>query len=130
MIRRPPRSTLFPYTTLFRSRPVERGEEPVAQTLDLLAAEAGQLSACDALVLLAKLTPTEVAKGRRLGGRVNDVSEHDRCEDALVGVLYVVVNHADEPLDLVDKRALVPRPGKVVRAGQFTVLRAGDLPCQ
>src|SRR3712207_7889395 len=25
MIRRPPRSTLFPYTTLFRSRPVELG---------------------------------------------------------------------------------------------------------
>src|SRR5258707_2970950 len=25
MIRRPPRSTLFPYTTLFRSRPEERG---------------------------------------------------------------------------------------------------------
>src|SRR2546428_7216895 len=25
MIRRPPRSTLFPYTTLFRSRPVVRG---------------------------------------------------------------------------------------------------------
>src|SRR2546425_4910004 len=30
MIRRPPRSTLFPYTTLFRSRDVER----VADTLD------------------------------------------------------------------------------------------------
>src|SRR2546427_7762150 len=28
MIRRPPRSTLFPYTTLFRSR---RGREPAAQ---------------------------------------------------------------------------------------------------
>src|SRR3712207_8276909 len=27
MIRRPPRSTLFPYTTLFRSRPVGRGGE-------------------------------------------------------------------------------------------------------
>src|SRR5437667_8344526 len=25
MIRRPPRSTLFPYTTLFRSRPAPRG---------------------------------------------------------------------------------------------------------
>src|SRR3712207_7655707 len=25
MIRRPPRSTLFPYTTLFRSLPVQRG---------------------------------------------------------------------------------------------------------
>src|SRR5690349_23519913 len=30
MIRRPPRSTLFPYTTLFRSREVEQvGNEPV-----------------------------------------------------------------------------------------------------
>src|SRR2546430_13509407 len=29
MIRRPPRSTLFPYTTLFRSRPTgQRGEKP------------------------------------------------------------------------------------------------------
>src|SRR2546422_2576507 len=30
MIRRPPRSTLFPYTTLFRSRPVRRGAQPPA----------------------------------------------------------------------------------------------------
>src|SRR5258708_38530240 len=29
MIRRPPRSTLFPYTTLFRSRPtIARGQRP------------------------------------------------------------------------------------------------------
>src|SRR2546430_14674481 len=28
MIRRPPRSTLFPYTTLFRSRGIERREHP------------------------------------------------------------------------------------------------------
>src|SRR3712207_7445332 len=32
MIRRPPRSTLFPYTTLFRSA---RVAEPVARSLDL-----------------------------------------------------------------------------------------------
>src|SRR2546425_2309660 len=33
MIRRPPRSTLFPYTTLFRSRAVvvQRGEHPFDQ---------------------------------------------------------------------------------------------------
>src|SRR3712207_3540741 len=36
MIRRPPRSTLFPYTTLFRSR-------PVAQRLGDRAARGGQL---------------------------------------------------------------------------------------
>src|SRR2546422_3548970 len=29
MIRRPPRSTLFPYTTLFRSRMVDRGMVPI-----------------------------------------------------------------------------------------------------
>src|SRR5256885_8637383 len=34
MIRRPPRSTLFPYTTLFRSRPLVRG-----QTRDVAALE-------------------------------------------------------------------------------------------
>src|SRR3712207_9284612 len=28
MIRRPPRSTLFPYTTLFRSRELPRGPQP------------------------------------------------------------------------------------------------------
>src|SRR5450432_4872281 len=28
MIRRPPRSTLFPYTTLFRSRPAPQGLDP------------------------------------------------------------------------------------------------------
>src|SRR2546427_6264255 len=32
MIRRPPRSTLFPYTTLFRSAPV--AQEPQAEHLD------------------------------------------------------------------------------------------------
>src|SRR5256885_13334777 len=30
MIRRPPRSTLFPYTTLFRSRPIERHDQTTA----------------------------------------------------------------------------------------------------
>src|SRR3712207_7160477 len=30
MIRRPPRSTLFPYTTLFRSQPVHREHVPIA----------------------------------------------------------------------------------------------------
>src|SRR3989442_15365179 len=34
MIRRPPRSTLFPYTTLFRSSTVERVPDPVSLQLD------------------------------------------------------------------------------------------------
>src|SRR2546429_7347609 len=34
MIRRPPRSTLFPYTTLFRSRDVRHGEDEMASRLE------------------------------------------------------------------------------------------------
>src|SRR3712207_8065424 len=36
MIRRPPRSTLFPYTTLFRSRPITCERPPVAHLRSLL----------------------------------------------------------------------------------------------
>src|SRR2546430_12897237 len=35
MIRRPPRSTLFPYTTLFRSRLRHRGEHEILEHLDV-----------------------------------------------------------------------------------------------
>src|SRR5258708_18410591 len=37
MIRRPPRSTLFPYTTLFRSRPPDERGPPSLRTLPLPA---------------------------------------------------------------------------------------------
>src|SRR3712207_8110838 len=41
MIRRPPRSTLFPYTTLFRSpmgrRPAEAGRVPVPESVEAVA---------------------------------------------------------------------------------------------
>src|SRR3712207_7643489 len=42
MIRRPPRSTLFPYTTLFRSRDGEVGEGLPALGVEFGAVEGGQ----------------------------------------------------------------------------------------
>src|SRR2546430_6757160 len=42
MIRRPPRSTLFPYTTLFRSVPREKLQE--ASAISRLAMNVGQMS--------------------------------------------------------------------------------------
>src|SRR2546430_3751123 len=53
MIRRPPRSTLFPYTTLFRSRvDRERREPPQSETREkLLRMVFGALQRLDALVL-------------------------------------------------------------------------------
>src|SRR3989449_5258480 len=47
MIRRPPRSTLFPYTTLFRSHTVEVARNP-QQALDLVRARAYDLILADA----------------------------------------------------------------------------------
>src|SRR3712207_6958327 len=41
MIRRPPRSTLFPYTTLFRSRTLARAVGDLAGALALLVGELG-----------------------------------------------------------------------------------------
>src|SRR2546430_12429357 len=52
MIRRPPRSTLFPYTTLFRSVPVGRalhGRKPRGDVADLLALIADALQVGDGL---------------------------------------------------------------------------------
>src|SRR3712207_8345783 len=42
MIRRPPRSTLFPYTTLFRSVEVVQGVLPVLPPLACLLADEGE----------------------------------------------------------------------------------------
>src|SRR2546430_11816832 len=39
MIRRPPRSTLFPYTTLFRSRPLLHEAATLARHIELAAME-------------------------------------------------------------------------------------------
>src|SRR2546422_7538882 len=42
MIRRPPRSTLFPYTTLFRSPPADRFEEPSHGAGDVGSTDGGK----------------------------------------------------------------------------------------
>src|SRR5436305_7511950 len=51
MIRRPPRSTLFPYTTLFRSPPDSRGRKP-ARTRGLLPAAIRGLSRNERISML------------------------------------------------------------------------------
>src|SRR3712207_8594805 len=58
MIRRPPRSTLFPYTTLFRSRMLQKGNE-------VNAADAEAAIACPLVVVrhgLATFAHEEIAR--------------------------------------------------------------------
>src|SRR3989475_11004068 len=66
MIRRPPRSTLFPYTTLFRS-PHTRGDEAAGHAPAVLGAARD-----DALVGHARAQPRRVERDGRLGFRVRD----------------------------------------------------------
>src|SRR5256886_12359789 len=60
MIRRPPRSTLFPYTTLFRSQAPERLE---TGTLN----HEGIVGAAAAVDFLASLSQAQVSRRERLG---------------------------------------------------------------
>src|SRR2546426_1635077 len=52
MIRRPPRSTLFPYTTLFRSRMNRAAEAAVGEARTLLVDAAKRMSVQDAKGIL------------------------------------------------------------------------------
>src|SRR2546425_3594106 len=73
MIRRPPRSTLFPYTTLFRSKAVEvayGGKEEAAQRPVLVSALEGLLAAMNAgPVSLVNAQVLAEEKGIQLGMR-------------------------------------------------------------
>src|SRR3712207_9437825 len=76
MIRRPPRSTLFPYTTLFRS-----DGEARAETLDALDGDARQDGSAEAVGVAAQVVrelparqePVAVGVGRRTGQLVEPV---------------------------------------------------------
>src|SRR3712207_8319534 len=78
MIRRPPRSTLFPYTTLFRSAvflklvglkgPLRQGEE---FEVELLFAEAGKLAV---YVLVEAADATQDRKSTRLNSSHANIS--------------------------------------------------------
>src|SRR3712207_6134586 len=75
MIRRPPRSTLFPYTTLFRSAEVCRRLEGIPLAIELAAArvgvlEVGQIAARlkDSLGVLAGGSRTAPSRQRTLRG--------------------------------------------------------------
>src|SRR3712207_9303918 len=66
MIRRPPRSTLFPYTTLFRSKGAVACEHPAAALAGIRVLDAGG-TAADACVAMAAcmavLSPMQTGMG-------------------------------------------------------------------
>src|SRR3712207_8510074 len=74
MIRRPPRSTLFPYTTLFRSRPISKmageGRQPLRSGA-LGGVGMKSLSAFSALLLSVAVAGAEEQSTDRKSTRLN-----------------------------------------------------------
>src|SRR3712207_9245049 len=70
MIRRPPRSTLFPYTTLFRSEPDEEGRGPGQVTLKAAAEDVAQAlkRAPEAAEVLLTAAELERLQGQQAAG--------------------------------------------------------------
>src|SRR5574342_802537 len=84
MIRRPPRSTLFPYTTLFRSVSLtlvsaRRHAAAVHWQHDRLTRERGGLPVIGGIVLI----PITALLREHVEHRALDVSVFDRCTDRL-----------------------------------------------
>src|SRR3712207_9295819 len=101
MIRRPPRSTLFPYTTLFRSGELLRTRTRRAAPLEVSLREE-----------LAQLEPVVDSARERLAGRlVVDWDVTDEAGEALVPdtLLQALVRSEEHTSELQSRQYLVCR---------------------
>jgi len=96
MIRRPPRSTLFPYTTLFRSLTAARG-------------------ACDRLIVGLN-SDASVLRLKGEGRPVQDERARAEVLAALEAVDLVVIFEEDTPIELIAR----VRPSVLVKGGDYT----------
>src|SRR2546429_8445161 len=94
MIRRPPRSTLFPYTTLFRSHPGDslprratQGGLPKAETIGITSvagrADIGEPRGCR----WPGITPQKCAVRHRVAGRHG--RQHVNAKELLLGAVTI-----------------------------------------
>src|SRR5256885_5041722 len=96
MIRRPPRSTLFPYTTLFRSVRHQRDQHAEAQNVDDADEEQGSelfvqtYAACSSLVIGNELR--QIRPGLRLPGA--DLSKLVDRKSTRLNSSHLVISYA------------------------------------
>src|SRR2546430_5543978 len=84
MIRRPPRSTLFPYTTLFRSRqPAQRDERPGHHPRGLVEVSPGAFSGPVRAVEGVEHQPGHIERGEQ-GGRSEEHTSELQSQSNLV----------------------------------------------
>src|SRR2546430_17708692 len=89
MIRRPPRSTLFPYTTLFRSRDGQVGDVDLvlADQMEQQVERAGELLQLDdeAVLVLGRGWERGHDAGRPPGNAYRPTTDQPSCSSALAG---------------------------------------------
>jgi hypothetical protein len=71
-------------------RPVECGQEAVAGVFDFAALKIGDLFAGDRVMALEQLAPMAVAEFGCATGGVDDVGEHNRCQDPIWRMLMTL----------------------------------------
>src|SRR2546430_11956467 len=114
MIRRPPRSTLFPYTTLFRSRAVE---------LDHLAAK---LLAEELVEILHAADVDERRRQEPAHAQIEDEAALDDLDDAAVDRLAPLVRLLDRLPGDLEACALLPE-GQATLSGFLRHHERSDL---
>src|SRR3712207_8281137 len=85
MIRRPPRSTLFPYTTLFRSDPPARGHD-----LDLALAVLARLDELEGVAVAGDDHHVDALRAGALGERGDHVVRSEEHTSELQSRQYLV----------------------------------------
>src|SRR3712207_6948073 len=90
MIRRPPRSTLFPYTTLFRSRAAERARvRPLGDLRGFVEQPERPLRACEVLLQAARVLRDRL-HGRVELGEVAQDRKSTRLNSSHANISYAV----------------------------------------
>src|SRR6266542_3488648 len=102
-------------------RPVEARKEPVAGRIDLPPAKASELGADDVMVLLQQDAPAAVAERSRPGGRVDDVREENRRQDAVRLDLprFAFGDLVEKALELCQQRLWLAELGREVLPRQL-----------
>src|SRR5256885_16136262 len=118
MIRRPPRSTLFPYTTLFRSRHRQRPIEWALEPLDVRR-RSGGLDRCEIMIAVQR-------RGRRVARRRVEGSFHSTPRNAPAATLYrdhdfAPIEAAGSPSDVERFQRPLDRPLPVPRSEERRV---------
>src|SRR5262249_51033418 len=81
---------------------VKRSQEAISGYIYLVAAEPGQLSPHDGVVLLEQLAPIPISQLHRSFRRANNVSEEDRRQDAIW--FRAMADAGEKFFDLIEER--------------------------